>query len=1048
VVSNIEVNGPSGKISVGAYDTYELLRVNGDHTISVYFIQEANSVPETIYVDNQLAGNCPSGDYDIGNSTCTGSDGIGFTSVTPAADYAGPGDIVYIRGGNYGSMQDVLWPKNSGTPSQPVTYRNYPGETPIFGPGGGAWPNDVASVMRGIITISNLDNIVIEGLTFLETGGWVFARGCENITIRNNNFSRAGYGAKGTARFTDCHHNNIVGNIFYEASTSCGNAGGDSIQLVDSNYNLVENNTFDAASHSLMAIRCGNFNVIRDNYFTNPWISCPTEVYREKLVEIYDCRLDRRGIYNPATVHPPKYDNTKYNLFEDNWFGYHPPLPNFGAVTSAMQFTGQNTIVRNNIFSNPLLSTPHPRYPQDNAGGVGIALRWGGSAWSWNANIQGVVGEAHEAGFNYGNRFYDNVFNGYDGSKITVPVDTSMGGMPSLYPPMENVQNFNNYLFDRPFKFGDNQFKNNIFYEGNFIAHVNWGQHLNAVDQPVQMMMRGSVDSNIPYMENNNFFATGTYNDQSIPNVQDRLIYNDIYAAPNAVTPAVFASSVPSKFVSNLQLDPEFDDPVNEVFTLKSTSNMIDAGAYLTTTVGSDNGQIMQVADAGYFYDGFGIVGEQGDLIQLEGQITTARVLGVNYATNTLMLDKPLTWNDGQGVSLAYFGNAPDIGKYEYVELCTVPGDCPSVTCQSASCVQGICSYTPVSDGTSCSNGLYCDGVEVCTGGGCQAQNVPQLDDGATCTADSCDEGTDTVLHVPTNSLCDDSNDCTTDTCSAISGCSYSNVAAGQPCSDGVACTISETCDGSGQCVAGSLDDALCPDKSACKSKTCTTTGCTYGSCPSEQGLVGYWEFEDNILDSSTNGLSSSLQDDATFGPGYYGQGLVLDGDLDHVYISNDPLLSFGGKHLTVAGWFKFNRASSSAGMSPFIFTPSVNGYLRTNWQTGQIGGHVWDGNVVPYVRTFLSPADYFQDGTWYHVASVYDLSVPGQTTGTFYLNGMSKGSDTQSVDGSVFNTCSLGIGKSSYGPSPTYFNGTIDDFRVYDRALNSTEIGWLAGLP
>jgi hypothetical protein len=38
----------------------------------------------------------------------------------------------------------------------------------------------------------------------------------------------------------------------------------------------------------------------------------------------------------------------------------------------------------------------------------------------------------------------------------------------------------------------------------------------------------------------------------------------------------------------------------------------------------------------------------------------------MDYVNNTLTLDQPLSWTDGQGVSLAYNGKAPDIGAYEY----------------------------------------------------------------------------------------------------------------------------------------------------------------------------------------------------------------------------------------------------------------------------------------------------------------------------------------------------------------------------------------------
>ena len=84
-----------------------------------------------------------------------------------------------------------------------------------------------------------------------------------------------------------------------------------------------------------------------------------------------------------------------------------------------------------------------------------------------------------------------------------------------------------------------------------------------------------------------------------------------------------------------------------------------------TTVAGEGSGTELVVRDALYFYDGFGISGEMGDRIQLEGSTETAVIVNVDYASNTLTLDRALSWEGGQGVSLAFAGSAPDVGMYE-----------------------------------------------------------------------------------------------------------------------------------------------------------------------------------------------------------------------------------------------------------------------------------------------------------------------------------------------------------------------------------------------
>jgi len=99
----------------------------------------------------------------------------------------------------------------------------------------------------------------------------------------------------------------------------------------------------------------------------------------------------------------------------------------------------------------------------------------------------------------------------------------------------------------------------------------------------------------------------------------------------------------------------------------------------LTKTVSSGSGTSLIVADVRYFSDGFGLI--PGDLIQLEGQTQTARVTAINYSTNTLTLDRSLSWSANQGVAYVYTGTRPDIGAYEYsAQTAILYGDVSSDT--------------------------------------------------------------------------------------------------------------------------------------------------------------------------------------------------------------------------------------------------------------------------------------------------------------------------------------------------------------------------------
>lgn len=100
-------------------------------------------------------------------------------------------------------------------------------------------------------------------------------------------------------------------------------------------------------------------------------------------------------------------------------------------------------------------------------------------------------------------------------------------------------------------------------------------------------------------------------------------------------------------------------------FRLQDGSPCIDAGTWLAfVTSESGSGTTMAVDNSLYFSDGNRIV--TGDTIQLQGQTSTAIVSSNDWQNNVLYLASPLTWTNGQGVSLQYNGAAPDMGAYEY----------------------------------------------------------------------------------------------------------------------------------------------------------------------------------------------------------------------------------------------------------------------------------------------------------------------------------------------------------------------------------------------
>ena len=203
--------------------------------------------------------------------------------------------------------------------------------------------------------------------------------------------------------------------------------------------------------------------------------------------------------------------------------------------------------------------------------------------------------------------------------------------------------------------------------------------------------------------------------------------------------------------------------------------------------------------------------------------------------------DTFLTMADGYGISNLVIGAGVDIeiecffdadcddGK-ECTDDACMSGACSNVNddtntcgdgndCTDDSCSSGVC--VGVNDDTNtCSDGNECTD-DSCNGGVCVGANddTNTCSDGNECTDDSCNGGVCVGVNDDTNT-CTDGNDCTDDAC--VSGvCTSTNEPISTPCDDGLYCTATDECDGSGTCVGsgspcGSFRPYCCEYLSIC----------------------------------------------------------------------------------------------------------------------------------------------------------------------------------------------------------------------------------------
>lgn len=152
---------------------------------------------------------------------------------------------------------------------------------------------------------------------------------------------------------------------------------------------------------------------------------------------------------------------------------------------------------------------------------------------------------------------------------------------------------------------------------------------------------------------------------------------------------------------------------------------------------------------------------------------------------------------------------------------------------------------------------------------------------------------------------------------------------------------------------------------------------------------------------------------------------------------------------LTLLGWFNAERLDTNyqvfAGKYDY---GSRNRAYRIDWRgNNKLGFIVSPDGTAPSDYTLeATPGFTLSPGTWYHVAAVFNAS---QKTMSLYLNGdlVASRSVTYST---VFNSsAAFTLGANLYKGAPAqFFDGLLDEWRVFSRPLSETEIENLMNSP
>ncbi|MEX2235377.1 MAG: fibronectin type III domain-containing protein [Cyclobacteriaceae bacterium] len=197
------------------------------------------------------------------------------------------------------------------------------------------------------------------------------------------------------------------------------------------------------------------------------------------------------------------------------------------------------------------------------------------------------------------------------------------------------------------------------------------------------------------------------------------------------------------------------------------------------------------------------------------------------------------------------------------------------------------------------------------------------------------------------------------------------------------------------------------------------------------QSPVAHWGLNNNANDASGNSINGTLVNSPSFTTDMKegSHALTLNGSNQYVNFGNPTSLPSGTSPRSISAWAKTNTVSGfhwivsygTAATSSAMFIGQSGTQLKG-------GGYANDLNV----------SNFWAVGVWHHLCLTYD-----GTTAKLYADG--------TLIASGVKTWNLALSKAYIGRQVNdseYWNGSIDDVRIYNTALSASQVQALVTQP